>query len=57
MFTFLLTIVGKETIDLGNAKLSMSFFLIKKCLISSDIVVLTHVLIAETCINRFPISG
>ena len=44
---FLLTLVGKEKTDLGNAKLSMSFFLLNSFFISSDILVLTHALTAE----------
>ena len=46
--TFLLTLVGKEITDFGNAKLSMPFFLVNKFFISSDILVLTHALTAET---------
>ena len=41
---FLLTLVGKEITDLGNAKLSMSFLLVNNFFISSDILVLTHAL-------------
>ena len=44
---FLLTLVGKEITDLGNAKLSMSFLLLNSFFISSDILVLTHALTAE----------
>ena len=47
-FTFLLTLVGKEITDFGNAKLSMPFFLVNKFFISSDILVLTHASTAET---------
>ena len=46
--TFLLTLVGKEITDFGNAKLSMPFYLVNKFFISSHILVLTHALIAET---------
>ena len=46
--TFLLTLVGKEITDFGSAKLSMPFFLVNKFFISSDILVLTHALTAET---------
>ena len=46
--TFLLTLVCKATTDLGNAKLSISFFLVNNFFISSDILVLTHALTAET---------
>ena len=42
------TLVGKEITDFGNAKLSMLFFLVNKFFISSDILVLTHALTAET---------
>ena len=45
--TFLLTLVGKEITDFGNAKLSMPFFLVNKFFISSDTLVLTHALTAE----------
>ena len=45
---FLLTLVGKKITDLGNAKLSMPSFLVNNCFTSSDILVLTHVLTAET---------
>ena len=45
---FLLTLVGKEITDSGNAKLSMPSFLVNNCLTSSDILVLTHALTAET---------
>ena len=44
---FLLTLVGKEITNLGNAKLSMSFLLVNNFLISSGILVLTHALTAE----------
>ena len=44
---FLLTLVGKEITDLGNAKLSMSFLLVNNFFISSDILVLRHALTAE----------
>ena len=46
--TFLSTLVGKEITDFGNAKLSMPFFLVNKFFISSDILVLTQALAAET---------
>ena len=46
--TFLLTLVGKEITDLGNAKLSMIFFLVNNFFILSDILVLTDALTAET---------
>ena len=46
--TFLLTLVGKEITGFGNAKLIMPFFLVNKFFISSDILVLTHALTAET---------
>ena len=46
--TFLLTLVGKEITDLGNEKLSMPFFLVNNFFISSDILVLTDALTAET---------
>ena len=38
LITFLLTVVGKEVTDLGNAKLSMSFFLVNNFLISAETV-------------------
>ena len=41
---FLLTLVGKEILDLGNAKTSMPFFLANNFIISSYILVLTHAL-------------
>ena len=44
--TFLLTLLGKEITDLE--KLSMPFFLANKFFISSDIIVLTQALTAET---------
>ena len=46
--TFLLTLVGTEITAFGNAKLSMSFFLVNRFFISSDILVLTHALTTET---------
>ena len=46
--TFLLTLVGKEITDLGKAKLSVLFFLVNNFFISSDILVVTHTLTAET---------
>ena len=46
--TFLLTLVGQEITNFGNAKLSMPSFLVNKFFISSDMLVLTHALIAET---------
>ena len=46
--TFLLTVVGKEITDFGNAKLSMLFLLANNFFISSDMLVLTHALTAET---------
>ena len=46
--TFLLTLVGKEITNFGNAKLSMPSFLANKFFISSDMLVLTHALTAET---------
>ena len=45
--TFLLTLVGKEITDLGNANLSMPFFLANNFFISSGILVLAHALTAE----------
>ena len=41
--TFLLTLVGKEISDLGNAKLSMRYFLTNNFFISSNILVLISV--------------
>ena len=49
--TFLLTLVGKEITDLGNAKLSMPFFFVNDFFVSSAILVLTHTLTSEIVIG------
>ena len=46
--TFLLKLISKEITNLGNAKLSMPFFLANNFFISSDILIPTHALTAET---------
>ena len=52
---FLLTLVDKETTDLGNPKLSIPFVLANDFFISSEILVLTHVIRNNS--NRKPYNG
>ena len=54
--TFLLTLVGKEITDFGNAKLSMPFFLVNKFFIS-DILTSTDTYINSRDSNMKPCNG